>query len=210
MTIRALRPPAPTAILVFSLFGCALLVRVLTASPLRWPLGGAMLTGYGAMAIWVAAVDGGVSRVTWTHRPGHPIGRVVTGVLIGVGLVVVGGLASVVSGLLGVPTTTPDGSAGTLPLLALGFLLAAPVEEWAFRGALQSRLAARIGPTRAVWAQATVFAAYHLAPGQLLPGLAYGLILGEVARRDGSLLRSTVAHLILNALGLLLYSSNAS
>jgi membrane protease YdiL (CAAX protease family) len=90
-------------------------------------------------------------------------------------------------------------------------IVAAPIfEELAFRGMLQRTMADRFGQARALVGQAAVFGAYHLFPGlgwENVPyflGLScFGLVAGWLARRYKHLGAGVTAHVINNALGIL-------
>ncbi len=90
-------------------------------------------------------------------------------------------------------------------------------EEFLFRGALQTRLRALRGPGWALVIQALVFGAWHLGLGYtntdhagLLPALAstivyqatLGLAFGVLFERTRNLLAPSVAHILVNSLGI--------
>ncbi|MFN8513870.1 MAG: CPBP family intramembrane glutamic endopeptidase [Thermomicrobiales bacterium] len=90
-------------------------------------------------------------------------------------------------------------------------------EEFLFRGALQTRLRALGGPGWALVIQALVFGAWHLGLGYtntdhagLLPALAstivyqatLGLAFGVIFERTRNLLAPSVAHILVNSLGI--------
>jgi len=90
-------------------------------------------------------------------------------------------------------------------------------EEFLFRGALQTRLRALRGPGWALVIQALVFGAWHLGLGYtntdhagLLPALAstivyqatLGLAFGVIFERTRNLLAPSVAHILVNSLGI--------
>lgn len=98
-------------------------------------------------------------------------------------------------------------------LFALGVVvLAPPVEELLFRGALLRGLQRRWSVPVAVFASATVFAGIHVVadPGAIyvVPGvMLLGLVAGAAAARHGDLARPVLLHVgfnLLGALGLLL------
>jgi uncharacterized protein len=97
-------------------------------------------------------------------------------------------------------------------LLAVVSLLPALCEELAFRGGLQSALAGRRSPARAVAISALVFAVFHLDPIRFPGVLLLGLAFGWLAWRTGSIWPSMVSHAVNNGaavLGLLLASREA-
>jgi membrane protease YdiL (CAAX protease family) len=94
-------------------------------------------------------------------------------------------------------------------LLGVVSLLPALCEELAFRGGLQSALAGRRSPARAVALSALVFAVFHLDPIRFPGVLLLGVAFGWLAWRTGSIWPSMVAHAVNNGtavLGLLLAS----
>jgi len=195
----------PPALFAAGLFGTPLLVRagggLGTAS--------SMLLGYAWLGlVLVAAVRWGRLETGWSRRRPR-WGEVGLGILAGALLFVLGGVGYAASEALGLPTG-PDGSgvprgvAGAA-LLLLAFGVAAVVEEVAFRGVLQRWLVGRMAPAVAVPAQAALFAAWHLQPGQLLSTALYGLVLGALTVHRGGLWPAVVAHLVLNAAGAALF-----
>jgi uncharacterized protein len=99
-----------------------------------------------------------------------------------------------------------------LVLIAVASLLPACCEELAFRGGLQSALAGRHPPARAVALSALVFAAFHLDPVRFPGVLLLGVAFGWLAWRTGSIWPSMVAHAVNNGaavIGLLLASEPA-
>lgn len=103
-----------------------------------------------------------------------------------------------------------------LPLAMLDNLLQnGLMEEFLFRGALQSRLGMLIGDGWSVIVSSLVFGAWHLGlttgmlGGDYLAGLAMsimsqatlGLLFGLIAMRTRSLIAPTVAHITVNLLG---------
>ena len=88
------------------------------------------------------------------------------------------------------------------PLLALG-LVPALAEELVFRGVL-ARALARRSQALAIVASAVVFSAYHIAPAQMLGTLPLALVLGVLAVRSGSVVPGMVAHLVNNAIVIVL------
>lgn len=90
-------------------------------------------------------------------------------------------------------------------LLVLVVVVGAPlVEEFLYRGCLQTGLERTWGSGAAVLVTAAVFAAVHLSPVEF-PGLfAFALLLGLVRRRTGTLGLPIITHMAFNATGLLL------
>lgn len=75
-------------------------------------------------------------------------------------------------------------------------------EEVLFRGVLARGLATRFIPAAAVAISAAMFAAYHLSVVQLLPTFTLGLALGALVLRARSAIPAMVAHLLNNAIAL--------
>src|SRR5262249_31572232 len=80
------------------------------------------------------------------------------------------------------------------------------VEELVFRGMFQRSLTARVGPGRALVAQALLFGMYHVTPGLGFTNVPYamslaaaGLVLGWLADRYGRLGPSSTAHFFVNS-----------
>ncbi|MEW8977974.1 MAG: CPBP family intramembrane glutamic endopeptidase [Symbiobacterium sp.] len=125
-------------------------------------------------------------------------------------LLVVGALAAVKAAL---------GDTGVLYLLPLAvldnFLQNGFMEEFLFRGALQTRLAPLIGEGWSLVISSLLFGVWHLGAttamlgGDYLAGLAMsiasqgtiGLVFGMIAMRTRSLIAPTVAHITINLLG---------
>ncbi|MGH9155476.1 MAG: lysostaphin resistance A-like protein [Acidimicrobiales bacterium] len=103
------------------------------------------------------------------------------------------------------------GSGAGLVLLALMIVVGAPlVEEVFFRGLLQRSLARRYGPTWALAGSSVLFGVTHFQP-LLLPGLiAFGVVLGILARRSGRLGPSMVAHMAFNAVTVITLTASRS
>lgn len=98
-----------------------------------------------------------------------------------------------------------------MPLMVLSVVLLAPLaEEWLFRGVLFDGITRAAGPY-AAWALTTVlFALYHLDPVHVIAVSFTGGVLGALRLRSGSLLPSTVAHLVNNALATALAAGGAA
>lgn len=129
------------------------------------------------------------------------------GVLGGLGSLLAAGLAGVVSIKIFGPITSAAGEAGKNEhgLVAVFFAIlvmsAGPlVEEIVFRGLLLGSLLKReMAPLLAVVVSSGVFAIFHFEPKRMLILFAAGLVMGEVRRRTGSTLASTVTHMVNNA-----------
>lgn len=84
----------------------------------------------------------------------------------------------------------------------LGFLavvIMAPVcEEIFFRGYMQSRLSARLGPVWAILITSTFFGFMHLYPIHSVQTFFLGIVLGYIAWRSGSIVPAIVAHFVNN------------
>jgi hypothetical protein len=76
-------------------------------------------------------------------------------------------------------------------------------EELAFRGGLQSALAGRRSPARAIGLSALAFAAFHLDPVRLPGVLLLGLGFGWLTWRTGSIWPAVLAHVVNNGAGVL-------
>lgn len=92
------------------------------------------------------------------------------------------------------------GSGAGLVLLSVMIVVGAPlVEEIFFRGLLQQSLTRRFGPGWALGGSSVLFGLTHFQP-LLLPGLiAFGVVLGLLARRSGRLGPAVIAHMAFNA-----------
>jgi len=88
-------------------------------------------------------------------------------------------------------------------MIAVISLLPAFCEELAFRGGLQSALAGRRSPARAIGLSALVFAAFHLDPVRFPGVLLLGLAFGWLAWRTGSVWPSMAAHAVNNGVAVL-------
>ncbi|HZT82943.1 MAG TPA: CPBP family intramembrane glutamic endopeptidase, partial [Gemmataceae bacterium] len=93
-------------------------------------------------------------------------------------------------------------------LLALA-VLPAVCEELAFRGLILAGLRQRFRPWTAILLSSLLFALYHMNVFQLLPAFAFGVVLGLLAVRSGSVLPGMLLHLLHNGLlvGLMLLQS---
>ncbi len=88
---------------------------------------------------------------------------------------------------------------GLVPLAACLVVGAPLVEELFFRGLLQRSLDRRFGPGWAVAVSSLAFGVVHGQPLQLLGLVAFGVVLGLLARRSGRLGPGLVAHAAFNA-----------
>ena len=109
-----------------------------------------------------------------------------------------GALGAIQRSLVGAPA-----GAFVLALVCLA-LLPAVAEELFFRGFLQVRLRARLGPRWAVGVSSALFGLFHMDLRQGLYAAAAGLLLGVLAERFGHLGVPILAHGTNNLVGLLL------
>ncbi|MGH9281658.1 MAG: lysostaphin resistance A-like protein, partial [Acidimicrobiales bacterium] len=87
-----------------------------------------------------------------------------------------------------------------LALLAVCIVIVAPIaEELFFRGLLLRAAERRFGGGPAVAVSAVVFGLTHFQPLQLMGLVAFGVVLGVLARRSGRLGSALVAHVAFNA-----------
>lgn len=100
-----------------------------------------------------------------------------------------------------------DSSGGqfVVPLIVVG-LLGPFCEEVFFRGFALAGFAKRFGPARAVVLSALLFGLFHLSPGLVVPTFIFGIVLGWLYTRTGSILPSIAAHSFQNILALALVS----
>ncbi|MBV8756892.1 MAG: CPBP family intramembrane metalloprotease [Deltaproteobacteria bacterium] len=89
-----------------------------------------------------------------------------------------------------------------VPLACLG-IVPAFAEELVFRGVLARSFAQR-GAALAIVVSAVAFSAYHLAPAQMLGTLPLAFVLGVLAVGSGSVVPGMVAHLLNNAIVIVL------
>lgn len=78
-------------------------------------------------------------------------------------------------------------------------LVPAVVEEFLFRGLIQSSLERGSSPMRAAVATGVIFGAYHLVPSSFVPLALLGVYLGYLACRSGSVWVAVIAHFCNNA-----------
>jgi membrane protease YdiL (CAAX protease family) len=97
-----------------------------------------------------------------------------------------------------------DATGGTLLVLGVAIVLAAPLaEELFFRGYLQTRLIARLGPALGIVVTSALFALAHFDVVHSSATFFMGLAFGYVAYRARSLYFSVIAHVANNALAFL-------
>lgn len=215
------------AVFVLGLFGGALLAA---------PIFG--FYGQGAVPTLVASIIGeivpGVALLFWLQRkhpgwkravgfPKKPWREIGVGVLAGIGIYVGVGyvigplLQTILHGLSGKPTTTPNQlpniSGGVRFALAaiLALVAAPPVEELFFRGCLFRGIRERHGFALAAAGSALAFGLVHYIPGAWQDSLLLmttmlftGLGLATVYERRRNLVASIATHATFNVIGLLL------
>lgn len=91
------------------------------------------------------------------------------------------------------------------PLGALTISVIAPVlEEVMFRGAIQGYLIRRTGkPAASIVAAALVFGIFHMNPIQVVFATMFGIVLGWIYYRTGSLMSVIVGHVLNNSIATL-------
>jgi len=95
--------------------------------------------------------------------------------------------------------TTDVGGGWKFFVLAIAVVLIAPVvEEIFFRGFAQRAFSASFGPAWGVASAAVLFGLFHFAPLQTPALIAFGFLLGSLARRNGRLGENIVAHIAFN------------
>jgi membrane protease YdiL (CAAX protease family) len=102
------------------------------------------------------------------------------------------------------PTPFPGGASAVagLTLAFLGIAVAGPIaEELYFRGLLQGALAP-FGQVVAVVVTAIVFAGVHFVPAAIPVLVVYGVLLGVIRARTGSIVPGAIAHALNNAVAL--------
>lgn len=98
---------------------------------------------------------------------------------------------------------TPETTEGLLTNLLVIGLIAPVCEEALFRGAFQGTLEQR-GPVRAIACTALAFGVIHLNPFNFIGPILYGLGLGFVVWRTGSILPAILWHVLNNFVAVLL------
>jgi sodium transport system permease protein len=92
----------------------------------------------------------------------------------------------------------------SLPAVLVTIAVAPAIcEEVLFRGVLARGFATRLRPWVAIVLSAAMFSLYHLKPIQMIPTFLLGIVFGLIALRAGSAIPTMIAHLINNAVALL-------
>ena len=202
--------PATSALLLVLAAVATLIVASGVAFSLGAPLYAAMLIAQLAML----ALALGVLRVARLPPralgiAGAPARFVVAGALIGVSgwylnLALIDALVDVEPAE--VETLQRLVERPSLPLVLLAVAVTPAVcEEVLFRGALLRGLASRLHPLAALGIASAMFSVYHWKPVQMLPTFTLGLVLGVLALRAGSILPSVIAHLLNNAMAIVVH-----
>lgn len=97
----------------------------------------------------------------------------------------------------------PDRAPKTWPAVVSLLLLAPLAEELLFRGWLLRQLQRRSGPAMALALSSIAFGAIHPWPESAVANTVFGLFLGWLALRTGSVWPCVTAHAASNAIGLL-------
>lgn len=83
----------------------------------------------------------------------------------------------------------------------LSIALVAPIlEECLFRGAIEGHLLTKMKPWAAILVSAAVFGIIHMNPAQVFYAFLVGIVLGWLYWRSGSIVPSTIAHILNNSL----------
>jgi membrane protease YdiL (CAAX protease family) len=85
-------------------------------------------------------------------------------------------------------------------LIAMVAVFPGICEELLFRGALLRALRGRVSAPTAVFLTAALFGLIHIYPAQMVPTFLFGLLLGVMALRTGSVVTSMLAHVIHNGM----------
>ncbi|MDP3936847.1 MAG: CPBP family intramembrane metalloprotease [Deltaproteobacteria bacterium] len=93
--------------------------------------------------------------------------------------------------------------AALLASVAVVGLLAATAEELLFRGFMQTRLTARLGPAAGVTVTSIFFGLAHFDPVQGGAAVLLGIYLGAITEWSGSLRPAILCHILNNTLGTL-------
>ena len=204
---RPFRPvePRDLVLVAFGVFfaqqACAWLVMAKQFQGTHWGLVGILLAlNFGVFAYLFA-----VRRVT---RPrGRARLRVGQGLLVAwAALPLIYGLFVLLGELRGVDeqqetiTYMIKGRTGWEYLAVFTVLVAPLLEEIAFRGLLYPALRARIGPMAALVATSLLFGLVHVNVNVIFPLAVFGVFLGYLAEKTGSILPCVVAHSAFNAL----------
>ena len=76
-------------------------------------------------------------------------------------------------------------------------------EEWLFRGYVQTRLAQRWSPWLAILVSSLLFSVIHVDPAHVISVFPFGLWLGYISWRSGSIIPAMLAHAYNNSLALI-------
>lgn len=158
----------------------------------------------GVLALLWARLNRLPLRPTFRLRPARPV-LLLLAFLMGIGVWFLDAwLGAVTSAILGYDVPAPPGiypqSLPALLLLAVAFVVAAPLcEELMFRGYLQV-VYERFRPLVAIVTVALLFALFHLSLLGFPPRLPVALALGYVAWRSGSLWPGVALHAANNLL----------
>lgn len=91
-----------------------------------------------------------------------------------------------------------------LIVLGLGAMISAPVlEEFIFRGIMQSSLLARYSVKTAIIISSILFGLIHVIPPEVIKMVLHSMIWGYIVYKTGSILASIVMHSLLNSYFLL-------
>jgi membrane protease YdiL (CAAX protease family) len=96
-------------------------------------------------------------------------------------------------------TLFPDGAQIGL-LIALVAVFPALCEELLFRGALLRAFRGRMGAISAVMLSSALFGLIHVYPAQMVPTFLFGILLGTIALRTGSVVTAMLTHTVHNAM----------
>ncbi|MGH7545812.1 MAG: signal peptidase I [Gemmatimonadota bacterium] len=206
-------PPFLTVVILFlgALTGAAAFAGLLAAVsvPAEWVFA-AGATAFGAVLVGLVAATRWPARVALSWRTSPPFGlRRLLGFTIATAISAAGASLAwdAVSG--GDPRWSAffDETLTASEILAVyaGAVLAAPLaEELAFRGLLQTALVPRIGRWPAIVATGAVFAAWHVRSGDVVGAFVWGLPVGWLAWRCGSVVWGVAVHVVNNAIAVLL------
>lgn len=206
---RPLPPPLPDPFLpadpigLVSLFIAAFVGQVALSATLRSPSAGyvagplAILLG---RLLWRKGL-----RHAFRHR-GGTVRRALEGLLVlWIALPFVYGTALLLAPAGAPPQETVDRIArrdeGWIPFALFALVVAPVLEEVAFRGALYPAVRRALGPRAALLATALLFGAVHMDHWTRVPPMAvFGLFLGFLVERTGSIAGCIAAHFAFNAI----------
>lgn len=206
-------PPFLTVVILFlgALAGAAAFVGVLAAVgvPDEW-LFAAGAAAFGVLLVGCAAATRWPARVvlSWRTSPRPEIPRLLAFTLATA--IAAGGASLAFDAVSGGDPRWGSlfgDTLGAYEIFAVyvGAVLVAPVvEELAFRGLLQTALVPRLGRWPAIVAAGAVFAAWHVRPGDLVGAFVWGLPVGWLAWRTGSVVWGVAVHVVNNAIAVLL------